>query len=56
MPYICVMCDKPEATCVCQKFCILCKSDEKVRLCMDGCYYCEVCREACEFSVEEPVE
>jgi len=52
MAFICVMCDKPESDCLCEKYCMLCKSDEGLRLCADGCYYCEPCREACDFQPE----
>lgn len=52
MAFICVMCDKPEAECLCEKYCMLCKSNEGLRLCADGCYYCEPCREACDFQPE----
>lgn len=50
--YVCNMCDKPEADCNCDKYCILCKSTEDCRLCFDGCYYCQVCRDACDLTVE----
>jgi hypothetical protein len=53
MAFICVMCDKPEADCLCMKYCTICKSDENVRLCADGCYYCGVCREVCDFQAED---
>jgi hypothetical protein len=53
MAFICVMCDKPESDCQCEKYCMLCKSPEGLRLCADGCYYCEPCREACDFQPED---
>jgi hypothetical protein len=53
MAYICMMCDKPERECQCEKYCMLCKADEGLRLCPDGCYYCEPCREACDFLPED---
>lgn len=52
MAYICTLCYKTEQECQCERFCTLCRSSEGVRLCIDGCYYCEVCREACDFAVE----
>lgn len=48
---LCVLCDKPEHDCQCDKYCCICKGVYHIRLCMDGQYYCPDCREACEISV-----
>jgi len=49
----CMMCDKPEDRCNCQKYCGLCQSDYRVRLTEDGQYYCEDCREACDYKTQD---
>ena len=45
---VCVLCDKREAECGCERYCNLCKAQYAIRLCMDGQYYCPDCREAIE--------
>jgi hypothetical protein len=45
----CIVCDKTEDECKCQKYCALCHDDYQVRLCQDGQYYCVPCREACDY-------
>lgn len=45
---VCILCDKKESECACDRYCTYCKSQENIRLCMDGQYYCPDCREACE--------
>jgi hypothetical protein len=52
-PVVCMQCDRPESTCVCDKYCYMCKGDYGVRLCEDGLYYCPDCREACDIHVAE---
>jgi hypothetical protein len=51
--YICVLCDKTEDQCHCDRFCCLCQGAYNVRLCMDGQYYCVDCREVCDFQAQE---
>ncbi|MGH9789675.1 MAG: hypothetical protein ACRD5W_00575 [Candidatus Acidiferrales bacterium] len=48
---VCVMCDKPEYECQCDRYCWICKGQYSIRLCSDGQYYCPDCREALEISV-----
>ena len=48
---VCMVCDKPESDCKCDRYCCICKGQHNIRLCMDGQYYCPDCREACEISV-----
>ena len=50
-PVVCVMCDKTEEHCSCEKYCTICKGQHNVRLCSDGLYYCPDCREACDVSL-----
>jgi hypothetical protein len=45
---VCVLCDKPERDCQCDRYCNLCKAQHSIRLCQDGQYYCPECREACD--------
>jgi len=45
---LCVQCDRPEASCLCDRYCFFCQSQLNVRLCTDGLMYCEACREACD--------
>ena len=45
---VCILCDKPEPDCKCDRYCNLCKAEWSVRLCLDGQYYCPDCREACD--------
>jgi hypothetical protein len=49
----CIVCDKIESECQCQKYCALCHDDYQLRLCQDGQYYCVACREACDYSVSD---
>ena len=48
----CIVCDKEEAQCRCDKYCGLCQGEHDVRLCEDGTYYCRECREACDFQAQ----
>ncbi len=48
---VCMICDKPEYHCTCERYCCICKGQYGIRLCMDGQYYCPDCREACEVRV-----
>ncbi len=48
---VCVLCDKPEYECKCDRYCCICKGQDKIRLCVDGQYYCPDCREACDLAV-----
>jgi hypothetical protein len=48
---VCMLCDKPEHQCTCDKYCCLCQSEFGIRLCVDGQYYCPDCREACDIRV-----
>lgn len=50
--FICVLCDRKEEKCVCERICNLCMSQFNVRLCQDGQYYCIDCREAMEFQAQ----
>ncbi len=50
---VCVMCDKPEYDCPCDRYCTICKGQQGIRLCNDGQYYCPDCREAIDISVVE---
>jgi len=52
---VCVLCDKKEAECGCDRYCCQCKSLSNIRMCMDGQYYCPDCREACDVHVVGPV-
>ncbi len=47
----CMLCDKPEYECHCDRYCCYCKGMDGIRLCVDGQYYCPDCREACEVTV-----
>ena len=47
-PVICMMCDKTEEHCSCEKYCTICKGQQNVRMGADGLYYCLDCREACD--------
>jgi hypothetical protein len=49
----CLVCDKSEDECQCQKYCALCHDDYQVRLCEDGQYYCVPCREACDYRISD---
>jgi hypothetical protein len=48
---LCMMCDKPETSCDCDKYCCQCQGTQGIRLCADGQYYCPDCREACDVRV-----
>jgi hypothetical protein len=50
-PVLCILCDKTEEQCICDKYCCLCQSEFGIRLCVDGQYYCPDCREACDVRV-----
>ena len=50
---VCMVCDKPERTCTCDRYCCLCKSTYGIRMCVDGQYYCQDCREACDIRTVE---
>jgi hypothetical protein len=52
-PVVCIMCDKAEAYCTCEKYCTICQGQHAVKLCVDGLYYCPECREACEVSLAD---
>ena len=52
-PVVCVLCDKPERDCKCDRYCNLCKGEFGIKLCEDGQYYCQDCREACDVRVVE---
>ena len=47
--YLCLLCERPEGKCACEKYCCLCQSEGNTRLCQDGLYYCQACREACDY-------
>ena len=49
--FLCIVCDKTEDECKCDKYCALCHDNYQVRLCQDGQYYCVPCREACDYQV-----
>ena len=51
-PYICILCDKTEDKCVCERYCTLCQGEHDVRLVQDGTYYCLECRESCDFAAQ----
>jgi hypothetical protein len=51
-PYRCLICERTEETCNCDRYCILCQGMEDVRLCQDGNYYCLACREACDYEAQ----
>ncbi len=50
-PILCMLCDKPELECKCDRYCCYCEGVEGIRLCVDGRYYCPDCREACDIRV-----
>ena len=52
-PILCMLCDKPEFECKCDRYCCLCNGQHAIRLCVDGQYYCPDCREACDLRVVE---
>ncbi len=51
-PFICMLCDKTEAECKCDRYCALCQSEHDVRLVQDGQYYCRDCREVCDYHAQ----
>ena len=48
---VCAQCERPEASCWCEKFCVLCQSEIDVHLCTDGLLYCDACRTACDYKL-----
>jgi hypothetical protein len=52
-PVVCMLCEKPEWDCGCDRYCCLCSGQHAIRLCVDGQYYCPDCREACDLRVVE---
>ena len=50
--FICVVCDKDEGQCKCDRYCTLCQGENNIRLCQDGQYYCLDCREICDFAAQ----
>ena len=52
-PVVCVMCEKVETYCTCEKYCTICKGQHAIKLCVDGLYYCPDCREACDVSLAD---
>jgi len=48
---VCILCDKPEYDCKCDRYCAVCQGQQGIRLCNDGRYYCPDCREAMEIHV-----
>ncbi len=52
-PVVCMLCDKREEECTCDRYCNLCKGQYGVRLCLDGQYYCPDCREAVDIHTAE---
>ncbi len=48
----CLLCEKEEEQCTCDKYCQLCMGETDVRLCQDGAYYCRDCREACDYPAQ----
>ncbi|HEV2352419.1 MAG TPA: hypothetical protein VG028_21495 [Terriglobia bacterium] len=49
----CLVCDKPENQCTCNRYCALCHADYELRLTDDGQYYCRDCREACDYKTQD---
>ncbi len=52
-PYQCIVCEREESRCDCDKYCSLCHGSNDIRLCQDGQYYCLDCREVCDFSPQK---
>ncbi|HJY88044.1 MAG TPA: hypothetical protein VKE24_14515 [Candidatus Acidoferrales bacterium] len=50
-PVLCLVCDKPEFACDCDRYCWVCMGQYGIRMCVDGQYYCPDCREACDIRV-----
>ena len=50
--FICMLCDKPETECKCDRYCGLCQGEHDVRLVQDGTYMCRDCREACDYQAQ----
>lgn len=48
----CIVCDRVEEKCDCDKYCYICQGEHEVRLVEDGCFYCLECREACDYMPE----
>jgi hypothetical protein len=51
----CLVCEKPENQCTCNRYCALCHADYELRLTDDGQYYCRDCREACDYKTQDQV-
>ncbi len=51
-PFICMLCDKTEAECKCDRYCAMCQGEHDVRLVQDGQYLCRDCREACDMQAQ----
>ena len=49
----CLVCEKTEKLCDCDKYCALCQADYQLRLTEDGQYYCLDCREACDYKTQD---
>lgn len=49
----CVICEKDEKQCACNRYCAICFGEDDARLCQDGCYYCRTCREACDYQAQD---
>lgn len=49
----CLVCEKPESQCTCNRYCALCHADYELRLTDDGQYYCRDCREACDYKTQD---
>ncbi|HUU12429.1 MAG TPA: hypothetical protein VM182_01825 [Terriglobia bacterium] len=49
----CIACDLPEERCTCDRYCALCYSEYQVRLTEDGQYYCSICREVCDYKIQD---
>ena len=45
----CLVCEKDEDACACQKYCSICQGENDCRLWQDGVYYCVDCREICDY-------
>ena len=50
--FLCMLCDKPESECKCDRYCALCQGSHDVRLVQDGSYMCRDCREACDYEAQ----
>jgi hypothetical protein len=50
--FLCMLCDKPESECKCDRYCALCQGEHDVRLVQVGQYMCRDCREACDYEAQ----